>query len=497
MRLNLIQNSKNLSIKSNYNKKDIYFCYKPIKSSSKKHINKSKNKSLEEGIFIKNNIKNISKINYIKSPSKYYYNNKNIEDNNKISINIPDNIDNIEFNINDINNIRKELNHSSKNRKIIKNNSVLKNLCIKTTTKNAIGIVPFNKKEKSKSIFNKKQIYKKPKNERLFSPKIVSSEKNSNSCRSALNVNRIYQMDLIQNNKKFFYNNIDKLKKDKILSQNPDDIILYNSPNKNNDKYSKTTESKNNYFYKKKQPVRKNSILFNNLNLYDTNDNNDFSYSKYHAFLDDNINENLFIQNLNYVYNSSNNNDTIQGKKSIVYERNNTYDKKCIKKHLTDNNLYFEKKKNTNTERNSKLKSDNIFDNIYYYQEKIILIQKIYRAHLSHIKRYILKAIRDIIIAVNKIYFVFYKNYFKKFRYIILKFYINKKIKDKSIQNIKIKNNYNYNVYNNNSIGKYYLKSHPTTIQKLNINNSHKKNNSLFSYKLKSDSKSRIKDFNF
>ena len=462
--------------------------YRTVKSSSNiNHINVNKNKTLEEKYVLNNNIKSSSK-NHNENPSIItHFNNKRCflkENKNKYSINTAidniSNINNLELFTNKDNICISTISKSSKNNKTISN--------IVTNTDSSMSI--FYKNEENSNI---KGIYKKPKNEK-FSPSLIITRYNSNTNKKGLMNHKKVIAQTNPKPKYTVYENIDKMKKNIILCKKTGSKYMHNSSNnihKHNyantitnintnvnikNKYIKRTETNKDYYYKKKQP-EKSSNLSNNLNLYSYNDNKAYFYSaKNRPVVIDNMKNDLFTDtNLNLNY------------QSIVYSKKNNSDKKFMKKNLTSKIF---KQKN---EINSKLQYDNIFQSAFYIQKNVILIQKNYRAHLSCKKKYILKALRDIINGVNKIFFIFYKNYFKKFIFNINKRYTKKDINTKNIQNMK--NQKFLNEYNKdrNYQFKYYLKTQPKTIQKLNINNS-KKNNYLTLSPRINDNKSKFND---
>lgn len=461
---------------------NICHTYRTVKSSSNiNHINVNKNKTLEEKYVLNKNTKSNSK-KHTDNPSLItHYNNKHYfmkENKNKYSINTAldniSNINNLDLYTNKENICISSISKSSKNNKTISN--------IVTNTDSSMSLF-----YKNEDINNMKGIYKKPKNEK-FSPSLIITSYNSNTNKKGLKMNR--NKAVAQTNPKCKYNvyeNIDKMKKNIIMCKKTGSKYMYNSSinihkhnntntitniNTNiniNNKYSKKTETNKGYYYKKKQP-EKNSNLFDSLNLYSYNDNK--------AYFNSAKNRPIAIEtdtNLNLDY------------QSIVYSKKNYTDKKFMKKNLTSKIF-----KNKNEAKN-KLQYDNIFESAFYIQKNVILIQKNYRAHLSCKKKYILKALRDIIIGVNKIYYIFYKNYFKKFIFIINKLYIKKEAHPKYIQNMKNQKFLNEYNKNRNSQSKYYLKTQPKTIQKLNINNNKRSNHLTLSPKI-NESKSRFND---
>ena len=467
---------------------NICHTYRTVKSSSNiNHINVNKNKTLEEKYVLNKNIQSSSKKHNDNSSIITHYNNKRCflkENKNKYSINTAlDNMckfNNLELFTNKDNIHISTISKSSKNNKTISN--------IVTNTDSSMSM--FYKNEENSNI---KGIYKKPKNEK-FSPSLIITSYNSNTNKKGL-IN--HKKEITQMNPKSKYNvyeNIDKMKKNIILCKKTGNKYMYNSSNNIhkhfnyntmtnfnnnsniNNKYIKRTETNKGYFYKKKQP-EKSSNLLNNLNMHSYYDSKAyFNSAKNRPVLLDNMKNDLFTDsNLNLNY------------QSIVYSKKNNSDKKFMKKNLTSK-IYKPK-----IETKNKLQYDSIFQSAFFIQKNVILIQKNYRAHLSCKKKYILKALRDIINGVNKIFFIFYKSYFKKFIFIINKRYTKNNANPKSFQNMK--NQKFLNEYNKdrNYQSKYYLKTQPKTIQKLNINNS-KKNNHLTLSPKKNESNTRNND---
>ena len=383
--------------------------YRTVKSSSNiNHINVNKNKTLEEKYVLNKKIKSSSKKHNDNPSIITHYNNKRCflqENKNKYSINTAldniCNINNLELFTNKDNIGISTISKSSKNNKTISN--------IVTNTDSSISML-YKNEENS----NIKGIYKKPKNEKFSPSLIITSYNSSKNKRGLMNHKKV----LTQINPKSKYNvyeNIDKMKKNIILCKKTGSKYMHYSSNNNhrhntntntitnintnsniNNNYRKKAEINKGYYYKKKKP-EKNSNLSNNLNLYSYNDNKAyFNSAKNRQVVIDNMKDDLFTDtNLNLDY------------PSIIYSKKKNSDKKFMKKNLT--NKIFKQK----NEINNKLQYDNIFQSAFYIQKNVILIQKNYRAHLSCKKKYILKALRDIIIGVNKIFYIFYKNYFK------------------------------------------------------------------------------------
>ena len=492
MKMKANENVNKLISKQN----NIYHTYRTVKSSSNiNHINVNKNRTLEAKYVINKNTKSSSKKpNDNASSVITHYNNKGCfmkGNKNKYSINTAldniCNINNLELFTNKDNICISTISKSSKNNKTISN--------IVTNTDSSMSI--FFKNEENSNI---KGIYKKPKNEK-YSPSLIITSYNSNmNKKGLLNQKKV----ITQTNPKSKYNvyeNIDKMKKNIILCKktgskhmhySSNNIHKHNNSNNHsntitnintniniNNKYIKKAETNKGFYYKKKQP-EKSSNLCNNLNLYSYNDTKAyFNSAKNRPVVIDNMKNDIFA-NTNYNLNLN------LDYQNIIYSKKNNSDKKFMKKNLTSK--IFKSKYETN----NKLQYDNIFESAFYIQKNVILIQKNYRAHLSCKKKYILKALRDIIIGVNKIFFIFYKNYFKKFIFIINKRYPKKDTNPKNIQNMK--NQKFLNEYNKdrNQI-KYYLKTQPKTIQKLNINNSKKKKHLTLSPKI-NEPKSRFND---
>jgi hypothetical protein len=278
----------------------------------------------------------------------------------------------------------------------------------------------FYKNEENSNI---KGIYKKPKNEK-FSPSLIITSYNTNTNKKGLMNHKKVLTQMNPKSKYNVYENIDKMKKNIILCKKTGNKYMHNSSNNIhkhfnsntmtnfnnnsniNNKYCKRDETNKGYYYKKKQP-EKSSNLLNNLNMHSYYDSKAyFNSAKNRPVVLDNMKNDLFTDtNLNLDY------------QSIVYSKKNNSDKKFMKKNLKSK-IYKQK-----IETKNKLQYDSIFQSAFFIQKNVILIQKNYRAHLSCRKKYILKALRDIINGVNKIFFIFYKNYFKKFIFIINKRY--------------------------------------------------------------------------
>ena len=425
-------------------------------NSNNKKININNNKSLKDKILVNN--KNKNKKNNMAYPLSKLYTSKKVQNFQDNNINKKSNkllVEEKVNNPNDSNIIKdKDMQYFSVRAKSTKNNfdhKTLSNVITNTySTSSLVSVIKNeeNNKENNNSL-NKKTIYKKPNNGNKFSSPIIITDYNFNN-------KKIFQSKTIKPNSNTFnnnylYANIDKIKNIKGTFQTSEEKFNYNSTiNINKHKYFNTTKK---YFYTKMLPERKTYSSFNSLSI-NSNIDNDFCNAKIRDTLNYNINENNFFS----VKRDTN---------SFIYVRKNNSNKKSLKRNFTVNNHYYENKIPYNKLYN-KLNKNNLIQNAYYVQKNVILIQKNYRMHLSCVKKYILKALRDIVIGINKIYFIFFKNYFKKFRNIINMDYINKDGKKKSNQNIK--NRSTLNNKNKNLKCKYYLKTQPKTIQKLNIN---------------------------
>jgi hypothetical protein len=163
----------------------------------------------------------------------------------------------------------------------------------------------------------------------------------------------------------------------------------------------------------------------------------------------------------------------INSNKPFIYVRKNSskngssINSSCRKKNSINNSICRQKefsykdKVNKNKIRVN-LKLNHIFENAFYVQKNVILIQKNYRMHLGILKKYILKAIENIIVGTNKLYYIFYKYYFKKLKYIMNDAFIKSiSVNMKSTNNrMNSKNRYISNEINNNLFSKtkkYYM----------------------------------------
>ena len=427
--------SQTFPIKLNYRTNEIlYTSYRNGKSTSNlKLINVNKNKLLEENKSFYSNDKNYKNESYI-SNYKYINDNRNkIRNTSSYLSDLYNNNHNQPLLSNNYgNNIKKYYNNNNSsycsyknriNESYISNyflteNSNISNIYSKYNTNSTIGninqnnnsIFSFIKSNDTKNLFNKKQIYQKPKNERtLSSYSFIITDYNSNK----------ENLNTQNNHNKYLLTNLNQFGKYTNLfgQRNTDVTRCITSINMNNDiNYNdKSNQSFFNY--------RRTNIDYSKLNLYspkDTKDNytkNNKNYIKRcrprlksDRIRDDDI-MNVFNDNDSKTYNDSN--------KSYIYVRKNSSKKYLIKKNSSNYSLKTNSNKDNKNKIRVNLKSNNILENAIYVQKNVILIQKNYRMHLGILKKYILKTIKNIIEGTNKLYYLFYKNISKKFIYIL------------------------------------------------------------------------------
>lgn len=277
------------------------------------------------------------------------------------------------------------------------------------------------------------------------------------------------------------YANYNKLKKYNSIIPRMNDTSHISSTEDNISNYIICNSSKNtsNSFFNE----RKTNIDFSKLNLYSPRDCDDKinnanlnclkktkSYiNKEKMFYDGGDNDSI-LNNENYkTYNYK----EINNNKPFIYVRKNSsknrssINSSCRKKNGINNSNCFKKELSYNDKTNKNkirvnLKLNHIFENAFYVQKNVILIQKNYRMHLGILKKYILKAIENIIEGTNKLYYIFYKYYFKKLKYImndacIKSISVNMKSTN---NNMNFKNKYISNEINNNLFSKtknYYM----------------------------------------
>ena len=471
--------SQTFPIKLNYKSNDLLYEYRGGKSTSNlKLINVNKNKLLEENKSFSINDKNPKNESF--TPNYKYINNRNKERNTSSIVDFYNNnyinpllINNYGNNIKKIYNnntsnlfsYKNRINESYISNYFLKDNSHISNNNSKYNTNNTNGNINLNnnsmlsfiKQDDSKNLFNKKQIYKKPKNERtLSSYSFIVTDYNSNKENLNINFENNYNKYLLTNLNQFGkYNNIIGLRNTDV----PRCITSENSINNDfyyNDKINQSCFN-----------GRNTNLDYSKLNLYspkeqrDNYEKNNINYIKRcrQKIKSDRIKDDdtisFFKDKTSKTFNDNN--------QSYIYVRKNNSKKYLIKKNIAN---YSMKNINSNYNKENKnkicvnLKSNNIFENAIYIQKNVIIIQKNYRMHLGILKKYILKTIKNIIDGTNKLYYIFYKNISKKFIYILNNAFI------KSI-NIDLKNSriipkYKSNLIENsknneNSKPKYYF----------------------------------------
>jgi hypothetical protein len=183
--------------------------------------------------------------------------------------------------------------------------------------------------------------------------------------------------------------------------------------------------------------------------LYDGEDNDSiFNHENFKTYNYKEINSNkpfIYVRK-----NSSKNGRSIN---SSCRKKNDINNSNCLQKEFSYND---KNNKNNKNKIRVNLKLNHIFENAFYVQKNVILIQKNYRMHLGILKKFILKAIENIIEGTNKLYYIFYKYYFKKLKYIMNDDLIKStKVNMKSTNNkMNFKNKYISNENNNNLFSK-------------------------------------------
>ena len=501
--------SQNFPVKLNYKSNEVLFTYKGGKSTSNlKLINVNKNKNLkgnknyssfdknlkEETSLIQKNFKSKGNKKVAKSPLNSHLNN-NIKFQSFVNkYNANDKKKNIKYLFNNRDNFFENKNKKNENNK---SNFFLKNN-VKYSINNTISNVNTNnnikksicsfKKIHDKNLFNKKQIYHKPKNERKIISSSLALENNSNHNKENINLNTNSNT-----NNNYIYTNLNKIKKYDSYTPKFPDISQITANNEDNNisnfLYCNTSKNNNSFFVERKT---NNNISNLNLNLYSPREENLHCLKRAKSNLRsdqiiNDINDNIsFISDKNLKNYNANSN-------SIIYIRKNNFSKELNKSNIINTSTFSTKNNNSNSniindnkcnsnknikinENNQKkirvnLKSSNIFENAFYVQKNVLLIQKNYRMHLSILKRYILKAIKNIIEGTNKLYYIFYKYYYKKLIYIINNAYI--KSIDVNIKPSIIRPKINNNILNeislNNNYSKtkfYYIMNHQMEINK-------------------------------
>ena len=385
-------------------KKSFISCDKNIKNESFLNSNNLKNKNNKNDKIFPFINQNNNNINYLSFIENYSYNNHKY---------LRNNYKNYNFNFFSYINKTKDSNNSSnylKDRSYISNNT-MENINLNNNINNSI--YSYYNENNNKNLFNKKHIYQKPKNEkRQLSCSFAITDSNSvkENLSSKSNINNIET-----NYKNYLYSNFNRSKK-------THNILLGRRYTEFTGSTTSTENNINNYFYNNNLSFlmneRKTNIDYSNLNLYypkDAKDYNDrksrINYIKYKPKINNDANNTISCcTDKNYKTSNDNN--------SYIYVRKNSSKKKKI------NNINLNFAKSNANKIKVNLKLNNIFENAYYVQKNVILIQKNYRMHLACLKKYILKAIRDIIEGSNKLNYLLYKKNFKKLIYILNNAYI-------------------------------------------------------------------------
>jgi hypothetical protein len=224
--------------------------------------------------------------------------------------------------------------------------------------------------------------------------------------------------------------------------------------------------------------------------LYDGEDNDsNFNHENFktYNYKETNSNKPFIYVRKNSSKNGSNINLSCRKKNAI----NNS---NCLQKELSYNDKMYKNKIRVN------LKLNHIFENAFYVQKNVILIQKNYRMHLGILKKYILKAIGNIIEGTNKLYYIFYKYYFKKLKYIMNDAFIKSiSVNIRSTNNkMNFKNKYISNEINNNFFSKtknYYMVNRIK--RNKNLKNVENKNNNNYLLNSKYELNKNEQKYNF
>jgi len=489
--------SQNFPIKLNYKSNDSLFSFRSGKSSSDLQlINVTKTKYLDENKSFSSFSKNSKNVSYIFSD----INIKNKNKKNNINLSSINSYNNIIFQsfIDDGTGNHKYYNSNTnyysyktktndsynsqfnwKDNSNISNKNSIYNYTISNLNQsnNIYNSIFSYKKTKinNKNTFNKKQIYQNPKNAKtLSSYSLAITDYNSNKSKENIIIKLNYNFDTNNNYKHNNFKKYNKYNTKTLLHRFTDLPRNINTTFKRIKTNYCQNDTKNNTSI---FDERKTNIDYSKLNLYSPKVNKD-NYIKKDMYyikrtnvklksdiikcnIGDNIN---FLGEKNYRTNNS-----INNRHSFIYVR-----KKSSNKHHMNNSKVnkssFSSNNNSNVSRiRVNLKYKNILENAYFVQKKVILIQKNYRMHLARLKKYILISIKRIIQGTNILYFIFYKNYCRKFLYILNNAYI------KSI-NINIKNAKIIPKFNNDNksfhISRpkyYYVLNNPEKNKKLDI----------------------------
>ena len=451
--MNVEKRNTNLSfpIKLNYKSNNLFYSYRGGKSTTDlKLINVNKNKFLEKNksfislenysknessIFNHKKIKNKKKINEIKTPlfNQYIKNNNNNHFKSFIE-NIPQkgNNDSSFFY-----SYKNKINNSYCSDYYLKDNSKYKiNNSFSNNNNNNLNNYNHNYSymktnfDNNSFLLNNTSIYHKLKNERTLSSYsfMINDYFSNNKENININIQSNLNSESYYNN--YLYNNLNQFKKcnnsinQRITeisrdipcrSKNRKNIIFFNDKSNSKEKIANLDYSKLNLYSPKE--IKNENLNFNR------------SYKKRSRakmksdIINNDISDALSFHNeQNYkTFNDNNRNNP------YIYVRKNSTNKLNIKKNNINKSI---KSANSNFNKNNfqrirvNLKSNNIFENAFYVQKNVILIQKNYRMHLACLKKCILKTIKNIIDGTNKLYFIFYRYYFKKMIYILNNAYI-------------------------------------------------------------------------
>ena len=380
--------SLNFPIKLNYKSNDLIYSYRGGNSTSNlKLINVNKNKYFEENKSFVSCDKNIKNESYISNIS----NSKTINNKNKKNNNIPNLISNYNNNIpissyidnylinkqnsfinnNSISNIYLNNNISDSynlkyyliDKSNILNNNLKNNISntiadIKSYNNISNTIFPYNRtKNNDKNLFNKKQIYKKPKNERTLSSYSFALTDCNSIGKENINLNKKPNININTetNNNNYLNANLNKSKKYILIPQRYTDIPGLNTNIENCiDKYFNNNKY-NNINNQSFMNERRTNIDYSNLNLYSPKLDKDniiksnISYMKKSRprirsdIIKNDINDTIsYFSENHYKITNDNNIDN-----SYIYVRKNSSKKNSLNKRNINNN-----KKNKNKNKN-------------------------------------------------------------------------------------------------------------------------------------------------
>lgn len=399
-------------------------------------------------------------------------------------------------------------------------NNTINNINTNNIIKNSI--LSYKKKLNDNNLFNKKQVYQKPTNESRISSSSSFAIVDPNLNNNKENINLKSNCSINNCSYNYMYANYNKLKKYNSFIPRINDTSRISSTEDNISNYILGNSSKNanNSFFNE----RKTNIDFSKLNLYsprdcdDNNNNASLNFLKKtksyvnndKLFYDGGDNDSIFTHENFKTYNYK----EINNNKPFIYVRKN-YSKNasrssinnssCRKKNTINNSNCFPKEFSYNDKNNKNkirvnLKLNHIFENAFYVQKNVLLIQKNYRMHLGILKKYILKAIGNIIEGTNKLYYIFYKYYFKKLKYIMNEALIkNISVNIRSTNKTNFKNKYISAEINNNFFSKtknYYMINRIKRDKNLRTVEN-KNNNNYFSNYSKNEISKNEQNYNF